>query len=200
MFKKYSNKKKTNIQKKSNKKCISNLEGNTIPNIIFKTRIKDNAVTNGNPFKWRDVKSKELFKNKKCVVFSLPGAYTPTCSSKHLPGYDKKYNELKKYVDEVYCASVNDAFVMYNWGKQLGIKNIKFLPDGSGLFTKKMGALVKKDNLGFGKRSWRYSMLVDNGKIIKIFSEPGKKDNCKKDPFKVSDVDTMLNYLQNYSK
>ena len=96
--------------------------------------------------------------------------------------------------------SVNDAFVMYNWGQKLGIKNVKLLPDGSGKFTKKMGALVNKDNLGFGKRSWRYSMLVDNGKIVKIFSEPGLENDCKSDPFKVSDVNTMIKYLKSLKK
>jgi peroxiredoxin len=99
-------------------------------------------------------------------------------------------------VDEVYCVSVNDAFSMYQWSKQLGVKNVKMLPDGNGEFTKEMGMLVKKANLGFGDRSWRYSMLVENGQISKVFAEQGKEDNCETDPFESSDADTMLDYLK----
>jgi peroxiredoxin len=99
-------------------------------------------------------------------------------------------------VDEVYCLSVNDAFTMFQWGKHQDVKNVKLLPDGSGDFSRGMGMLVRKDNLGFGLRSWRYSMLVDDGKIVKIFSEPGKQDNCPSDPFEVSDADTMLAYVK----
>ena len=128
---------------------------------------------------------------------ALPGAFTPTCSSTHLPGYEEHYDEIiKQNIDEIYVLSVNDAFVMYNWCKKLKIKKVKFLPDGNGDFTKKIGALVKKDNLGFGERSWRYSMVINKGKIEKIFSENGIMNNCPLDPFKVSDAKTMLRYLK----
>lgn len=168
-----------------------------VPNITFKTRVRDNSLNSENPFRWQDVTSKEIFDNKTIVVFALPGAFTPTCSSTHLPGYEQKYDQLKQLgVDEVYCLSVNDAFTMYQWGKSLGIEKVKLLPDGNCDFTEAMGMLVDKSNLGFGKRSWRYSMVVKNGTIIRVFAEDGKVDNCPSDPFEVSDVDTMINYLK----
>ncbi|MCH8050273.1 peroxiredoxin [Patescibacteria group bacterium] len=169
-----------------------------VPNVTLKTRVRDESVPGDNPFRWEDVMTEDLFRGKKIVVFSLPGAFTPTCSSTHLPGYEKKYDELIALgVDEVYCISVNDAFVMYQWGKDQNIKNVKLLPDGSGNFARAMDMAVKKDDLGFGERSWRYSMFVDDGKIEKIFIEPGFQNDCPTDPFEISDVDTMLDYLRN---
>jgi len=159
-----------------------------IPYTNFKTRIVGT---------WQDLDTETIFNDKKIIVFSLPGAFTPTCSSTHLPGYESKYDELLKYVDEVYCVSVNDAFVMNAWAKDLKIEKVKLLPDGSGVFTEGMKMLVNKDHLGFGRRSWRYSMFVDNKEIIKQFIEEGKNDSGDdRDPFKVSDADTMLKYLQ----
>jgi len=169
----------------------------TVPQIIFKTRVRDESIGGDNPFRWQDVSTDDIFKGKKIVVLALPGAYTPTCSSTHLPGYDKNYQALiEQGVDEVYCLSVNDAFTMFQWSKHLGVENVKMLPDGNGDFTRMMGMLVKKENLGFGDRSWRYSMLVEDNKITKLFSEPGQEDNCPDDPFGASDVDTMLDYLK----
>ena len=163
-----------------------------IPYTNFKTRILGT---------WQDLDTETIFNNKKIVVFSLPGAFTPTCSSTHLPGYESKYDELLKYVDEVYCISVNDAFVMNAWAKDLNVEKVKMLPDGSGIFTEGMKMLVNKDHLGFGKRSWRYSMFVDNKQIIKQFTEFGKNDSGDdQDPFKVSDADTMLKYLKSYKE
>lgn len=168
-----------------------------VPDVVFKTRVRDESVGGENPFRWQDVTTDEIFKGKKIVLFSLPGAFTPTCSSTHLPGYEAKYDEFKALgVDEVICLSVNDAFVMFQWGKAQGVSKVKLLPDGSGHFTEKLGMLVKKDNLGFGKRSWRYSMYVDDKEIKKVFIEPGFVDDCADDPFEVSDADTMLNYLK----
>jgi peroxiredoxin len=169
----------------------------TVPNVTFKTRVRDESIGGDNPFKWYDLTTEELFKGKKVAFFSLPGAFTPTCSSTHAPGYDAKAEEFKSLgIDTIVCASVNDAFVMYQWAKHLGLKNIFMLPDGSGEFTRKMGMLVMKDNVGFGARSWRYSMVVDDGVIKKMFIEPGFSDNCPTDPFEVSDADTMLAYLK----
>lgn len=168
-----------------------------VPQVIFKTRVRDESIEGPNPFRWQDVTSDEIFKGKKVVVFSLPGAFTPTCSSTHLPGYEEHFDAFKALgVDDVYCLSVNDAFVMYQWGKAQGVKNVKLIPDGSAEFTKGMGMLVKKNDLGFGERSWRYSMFVDSGEIKKVFSEPGFMDDCPTDPFEVSDAGTMLKYLQ----
>lgn len=168
-----------------------------VPNVVFKTRVRDESVGGENPFRWQDLTSDEIFKGKKVVVFSLPGAFTPTCSSTHLPGYEEKYDEFKKLgIDEVYCLAVNDAFVMYQWGQHQGVKKVKLLPDGSCEFTRGMDMLVKKDNLGFGARSWRYSMYVDDGEVKKLFIEPGYSNDCPDDPFEVSDAGTMLAYLK----
>ena len=168
-----------------------------VPQVTFKTRVRDESISGENPYRWQDVTSDELFKGKNVVVFSLPGAFTPTCTTTHLPGYEKAYDEFKKLgIDEVYCFSVNDAFVMNAWGKHLNIKNVTLIPDGSGEFTRGMGMMVAKDNRGFGARSWRYSMYVEDGEIKKLFEEPGKSDNFPDDPFEVSDAETMLNYLR----
>lgn len=194
----YIERKKT---KKSKKNTIEKMEGKMAPKVVLKTRKRLRSKKMKNNFKWNNVSTNDLFKNKRVVLFSLPGAYTPTCSSSHLPDYEKYYNELKKLgIHDVYCISVNDAFVMYNWGKHMNVKHVKLLPDGNGLFTKKMGALVKKTNLGFGDRSWRYSMYIENGKIKKIFSEKNKSNNHKSDPFSKSDVKTMIKYLQSHYK
>ena len=168
-----------------------------VPSVVFKIRVRDEAVPGPNPFRWQDLSSDELFKGKKVVVFSLPGAFTPTCSSNHLPRYEELYDEFHSQgVDQIICISVNDAFVMFQWGKHVGANKVFLLPDGNAEFTRKMGMLVGKDNLGFGQRSWRYSMLVNDGLIEKVFIEPGFADNCPADPFEVSDADTMLAFLK----
>ncbi|HEC00377.1 MAG: peroxiredoxin [Emcibacter sp.] len=168
-----------------------------VPDVTFMTRVRNDALDGPNPFEWKALTSDEIFKGKKVVLFALPGAYTPTCSTTHLPGYEKHFDEMKALgVDSVVCLSVNDAFVMYNWGKAQNVENVFLLPDGNGEFSRKMGMLVHKDNVGFGFRSWRYSMVVDDGEITKMFVEPGFSDNCPTDPFEVSDADTMLAYLK----
>lgn len=170
---------------------------NHVPSVTFKTRVRNDALGGPNPFEWKDLTSDEIFKGKNVVVFSLPGAFTPTCSTSHLPRYEELYADFKAQgVDAVVCISVNDAFVMFQWGKSQNAKNVFLLPDGNGEFTRKMGMLVDKQNLGFGLRSWRYSMYVEDGEIKKIFAEDGFEDNCPTDPFEVSDADTMLNYLK----
>lgn len=175
---------------------MHNLEGTKLPHVTFKTRVRDESVPGDNPFRWQDKTTEELFGNKKIVFFALPGAFTPTCSSTHLPGYEKNYEKFKELgVDEVICLSVNDAFVMFKWAQDLGIEKVFMLPDGNADFTRKLGMLVKKENLGFGMRSWRYSMYVENGEIKKMFIEPEFGDDCPNDPFEVSDADTMIEYL-----
>jgi peroxiredoxin len=171
-----------------------------VPDVTFKTRVRDESVGGDNPYRWEDKTTQDLFAGKKVIVFSLPGAFTPTCSSNHLPRYEELYDEFKALgVDEIICISVNDAFVMFKWGKEQGNKNVFLLPDGNGEFTRKMGMLVDKSNIGFGMRSWRYSMLVDDCAIEKMFVEPDFGDNCPVDPFEVSDADTMLAYLKGTS-
>jgi len=168
-----------------------------VPHVVFKTRVRDESVEGENPFRWQDVSSDDIFAGKRVVIFALPGAFTPTCSSTHLPGYEASYDLFKQEgVDEVYCLSVNDAFTMFQWAKHLGAEKVKMLPDGNCDFTRGMGMLVSKANLGFGDRSWRYSMLVEDGEIVKVFSEAGQEDNCPTDPFEVSDAGTMLNYIR----
>ncbi|HEY9844595.1 MAG TPA: glutathione peroxidase [Candidatus Caenarcaniphilales bacterium] len=162
---------------------LSNREGQRVPNVTFRTR-KDNQ--------WADVTTDELFAGKTVVVFSLPGAFTPTCSSTHLPGYNELAGVFKENgVDSIICISVNDAFVMNEWAKEQEAENLTLIPDGNGEFTAGMGLLVDKADLGFGKRSWRYSMLVHDGVIEKMFIEPDEPG----DPFKVSDASTMLEYI-----
>ena len=184
-------------------------EGDTIPNVIFKMRVRNNS-TEDNPFEWKDVSTNDLFSNKRIVMFSLPGAFTPTCSSSHLPQYENDYTTIKNLnIDDVYCLSVNDAFVMRQWGlsqnleedktsHSLGFKNVKLIPDGAALFTDKMGLSCHwiKER-GFGKRSWRYSMVVNNMVIEKLFIEEPKLEDSEPDPFKISDSKTMLDYLEN---
>jgi peroxiredoxin len=168
-----------------------------VPDVVFKTRVRDESVPGPNPYRWQDQTTQEIFGGKKVVLFALPGAFTPTCSSTHLPRYEELYDEFKALgVDQIICLSVNDAFVMFQWGKQQGAKNVFLLPDGSGEFTRKMGMLVDKSNIGFGMRSWRYAMVVNDGNIEKMFVEPGFEDNCPTDPFEVSDADTVLAYLK----
>ena len=176
---------------------MSEKEGTRVPDVTFKTRVRDESVEGPNPYRWEDKTTADIFGGKKVVVFALPGAFTPTCSSTHAPGYEAKYDEFKKLgVDEVICLSVNDAFVMKKWADDLGLKKVFMLPDGNADFTKGMEMLVEKENLGFGDRSWRYSMYVEDGEIKKMFIEPGRVDNCESDPFEVSDADTMLAYLK----
>jgi len=184
-------------------------EGNTVPSVIFKTRTRIDA-DDQNPFDWKDITSESYFKGKKSVIFCLPGAFTPTCSTTHLPGYEAAYEEMKSLgVDEVYCLSVNDAFVMRSWGLaqgldedktvgSLGFQKVKLIPDGAALFTRGMGmsATWEKER-GFGERSWRYSAVINDMKVEKIFIEGGGvKQDFAPDPFEVSDAKTMLEYLK----
>lgn len=167
---------------------LQNHEGQHVPAVTFHVR-HDNE--------WKDVTSDELFRGKKVVVFSLPGAFTPTCSTTHLP----RYNELAPAffasgVNSILCVSVNDTFVMNEWAADQDTRHVTLIPDGNTEFTAGMGMLVDKSDLGFGKRSWRYSMLVEDGVVKKMFIEPEKPG----DPFEVSDADTMLDYVNPKAK
>ncbi len=167
---------------------LKNIEGQKIPDVTFRTRT-ENA--------WKDVTTKDLFAGKKVVVFALPGAFTPTCSSSHVPRYNELLPAFKaRGVDSVVCLSVNDAFVMNSWAKDQNAEDITFIPDGNGELTKALGMLVDKTAIGFGPRSWRYSMLVDDGTIKKMFIER----EIDGDPFEVSDADTMLKFLDPSAK
>lgn len=162
---------------------FDNKERQQVPEVNFRTR---------QDYDWVDVPAADIFKGKNVIVFSLPGAFTPTCSSSHVPRFNQLASTFRKHgIDEIVCISVNDAFVMNEWKVDQKADNITFLPDGNGEFTNAMGLLVNKDDLGFGKRSWRYSMLVRDGVVEKMFIEPEKPG----DPFEVSDADTMLAYI-----
>jgi peroxiredoxin len=167
--------------------------GKKVPAVTFRTRIRDESVGGDNPFRWEDKTSDDYFKGKRVVIFSLPGAFTPTCSTFQLPDFEKLFTDFQnKGVDEIYCISVNDAFVMNAWGKQQNLKNVKLIPDGSGEFTRKMGMLVCKDNLGFGMRSWRYAAIINDGVVESWFEEPGFADNCETDPYGESAPQNLL--------
>ena len=167
----------------------------TVPLVQFNRRgIPEGRVD----FDWISEDSEDIFGDKRVVLFALPGAFTPTCSSTHLPGYEANYDEIiEQDVDEVYVLSVNDSFVMNAWLDGLSIQKVKPIADGNGDFSRNMGMLVKKEAVNFGLRSHRYSMVVDNGLIEMIFVEQGKEDNFAGDPFDVSDATSMLNYLTN---
>lgn len=178
------------------------MTGKQVPQVTFKYRVRTDGhdicyvnPDNGgeNPFEWKDVTTDDIFKGKRVVVFSLPGAYTPTCSTYQVPGFEEMYDQFKeKGIDEIYVLSVNDTFVMRRWMIDQGVKNLKFIPDGTGEFTEKMGMLVCKDNVGFGDRSWRYAMVVDDGVVTHMFEEPGKEDNHPEDPYGVSAPENVL--------
>lgn len=172
--------------------------GRQLPDVTLKTRVRDDSIDGPNPFRWQDVNVRDLGRAKRIVIFSLPGAFTPTCSNEQCPAFDRFYDDFKADgIDEVYCISVNDAFVMHQWGQQLGMKNIKLLPDGSGDFTRRMGMLIDKSHLGFGDRSWRYAMIVDDNIITGWFEEPGiNDDGADNDPYGVSSPENILKSLE----
>ena len=166
-----------------------------LPSVNFEIRVRDESIGGDNPFKW-ETKSTLLF-GKKSILFSLPGAFTPTCSTYQLPDFNKLYDEFKSLgIDEIYCISVNDSFVMNAWAKNQNIDKIKVIPDGNGEFTRKMGMLVDKKNLGFGQRSWRYAAIIDDCNILETFIEPGFEDNCQDDPYGESSPQNILEFLK----
>ena len=159
-----------------------------VPQVQFQFRENGEFVTRS---------TSELFNNKRVIVFSLPGAFTPTCSAYQLPGFEEKYDDFKVLgIDEVYCISVNDAFVMNAWAKDQNIEKVKLIPDGNAYFTRSMGYLVNKSNIGFGSRSWRYAMVVDNGIIEKILVEDGMRDNADTDPYRETTPENVFEYLK----
>ncbi len=170
--------------------------GKKLPDVTFRTRARDEAVGGPNPFRWQDKTTADYFKGKRVVLFSLPGAFTPTCSTYQLPDFEKLHEDFQaKGIDAIYCLSVNDAFVMNAWGKQQGLENVQLIPDGSGEFTRKMGMLVCKDNLGFGMRSWRYAAIINDGVVEAWYEEPGYSDNCETDPYGESSPQNILEKL-----
>ena len=163
-------------------------EGYQIPQVEFVFRESGEFVNRT---------SSELFNGKKVIIFSLPGAFTPTCSAYQLPGFEEKYDEFKSFgIDEIYCISVNDGFVMNAWAQDQNIAKVKLIPDGNAYFTRSMGMLVNKSNLGFGERSWRYAAVVNNGIIEKLFVEEGQRDNADTDPYEATKPENVYNYIK----
>ena len=183
--------------------------GIQVPQVTFKYRVRTDGhpityvdTTNGgaNPFEWQDVTTDEIFANRRVVVFSLPGAYTPTCSTYQVPGFEQHYQEILDLgIDEIYVLSVNDTFVMRRWMIDQGVQNLKFIPDGNGEFTEKMGMLVDMSAVCFGKRSRRYAVVVNNGVVEKAFVEPASTAE-NPDPYGASSPESVLAYLQDYTK
>lgn len=168
-----------------------------VPAVTFKTRVRDDSIEGPNPFRWEDKTTYDFFAGKRVVLFSLPGAFTPTCSTYQLPGFESNFAEFKSLgIKDIYCVSVNDGFVMNCWAKDQKIKKVKMIPDGSCKFTEAMQMDVYKDNLGFGRRSWRYACVVNNGQIEKWFVEPGMEDNIDSDPYGETSPENILNWLR----
>ena len=186
-------------------------EGMKLPDVVFKTRTRINT-DDENPFEWKDLTTDDYFAGKKCVLFSLPGAFTPVCSASHLPQYEKLYDEFKNLgIDEVYCLSVNDAFVMRKWGLDqgleedktpgsLGFTKVKLIPDGACLFTRGVDmSCTWTSERGFGERSWRYSAIIEDCIVKKVFIEEPFIQNSEADPYEVSNAETIFNYVkENY--
>lgn len=164
-----------------------------VPFVVFKTRVRDESIGGDNPYRWQDMTTDDYFAGKRVIVFSLPGAFTPTCSTYQLPDFEELFPRFEELgIDAIYCISVNDTFVMNAWAWHQGLEKVQVIPDGSGEFTRKMGMLVKKDNLGFGMRSWRYAMLVDNGHIEETWVEPGLEDDAAGDPYGMTSPQNIL--------
>ena len=181
------------------------MKGFRIPHVTFRVREGDETTPDGGcSFEegcWVDKTTEDFFGGKRVVLFSLPGAFTPTCTSKQLPGFEFNAEKIKSMgIDEIYCCSVNDSFVMNAWSDSMKLENVKVIPDGNGEFTRKMGMLVEKNNLGFGYRSWRYATIIDNCKILESFVEPGFEDNCKDDPYEMSSPQNILKFLKEDAK
>jgi len=172
-------------------------QGQRVPQVTFKTRVRDESIGGDNPFRWQDVTTDDIFENKRVVIFSLPGAFTPTCSTFQVPGFEANYQTIRDMgIDEIHVVSVNDTFVMRKWLIDQNVCHIKFIPDGNGEFTRGLNMLVDKSNLGFGSRSWRYAAVVDNGVIEQWFEEPGRIDNCETDPYGETSPESVMNYLE----
>ena len=169
----------------------------SVPNLTFHTRVRDDSIEGDNPYVWEDLTTDMIFKGRKVLVFSLPGAFTPTCSTFQLPDFERLAAEFYDLgIEDIYCLSVNDSFVMNAWGKANNLENVKLIPDGSGLFTIGMNMIVSKDNLSFGQRSWRYAMVVDNGVVSDWFEEPGKAHNAEDDPYGETSPQNILEALK----
>jgi len=178
-------------------------KGDKLPDVTFHVRVRDPEMEGKttNPYKWEDKTTADYFAGKRVILFSLPGAFTPTCSTFQLPGFESKFEQMQHTgIDAIYCMSVNDSFVMNAWAKAQNLENVEVIPDGSGTFTKAVGALVTKDNLGFGIRSWRYAIVVDDMVVEAVFPEAGMKDDHEEDPYEISTPENLMGYCLAHTK
>ena len=160
------------------------------PDVLLRHRI------NG---EFQDVSTQDLIKGKRVIIFGLPGAFTPTCSEKQLPGFEKLYTDMLALgIDEIYCTSVNDSFVMNAWFESLSIRYVKPLADGNGHLAAMLNMLVTKTNCGFGLRSWRYAAVVNDCQIECLREEFGKRDEFEEDPYEISTPEGILEYLKEH--
>ncbi len=172
------------------------MEFKEVPSVTFHTRVRNDELEGPNPFEWKDVRSEEIFTGRNIVLIAVPGAFTPACSNSHLPGFEENYDAFTDLgVDEILCLSVNDAFVMAQWAKALGVSRVRMLPDGNAAFSKGMGMLVRRESHGMGYRSWRYAAYIEDRQIIKLFAEPGLRDNPEGVPVEVSSAQSVLRFL-----
>jgi|TARA_R110000796_G_scaffold246816_1_gene371851 peroxiredoxin len=173
------------------------INGFKLPHVTFKTRVRDESIGGDNPFRWQDMSTDNYFAGKRVVLFSLPGAFTPTCSTYQLPGFEENYDNIRNMdIDEVYCMSVNDAFVMNAWAKSQDIQNVKVIPDGSGNLTRFLGMLIGKNHLGFGLRSWRFMCVINDGVVEQWWQEPGiNNEGTDDDPYEQSTPERCISYL-----
>lgn len=171
--------------------------GAKLPDVTFHTRVRDESIGGDNPFRWETKTTADYFAGKRVVLFALPGAFTPTCSTFQLPEFEKGFEEFQQEgIEGIFCLSVNDSYVMNKWAQSQDLKNVNVIPDGSGEFTRKMGMLIEKSNVGFGMRSWRYAAIVNDGVIEGWFAEPGLKDNSTDDTYGESSPANLLNWLR----
>lgn len=174
--------------------------GKRVPDVTFKTRVRDDSIGGSNPYRWQDMTTEDYFAGKRVVLFSLPGAFTPTCSTYQLPGFENNAQDFyDKGIDEIYCISVNDSFVMNRWASTIraeGLQKVKVIPDGNGDFTKGMNMLINKEHLGFGYRSWRYAAIVEDGVVTHWFEEPGINNNgSDDDPYGETSPENVISVL-----
>ncbi len=171
--------------------------GTKLPEITFYVRVRDESIGGENPYKWETRTTSDYFSGKRTILFALPGAFTPTCSNQQLPSFENNAAEFKALgIDEIYCLSVNDSFVMNKWAEAKGLQNVQVIPDGSGDFTRLIGMLVKKENAGFGLRSWRYASVIKDGVVEGWFEEPGIADNSEVSPYGISSGESVLEWLK----
>ncbi|GAB64671.1 peroxiredoxin [Plasmodium cynomolgi strain B] len=175
-------------------------ENDLIPNVKVMIDVKNMSGTDqpGEENDFKAIDTHELFKNKKILLISLPGAFTPTCTSKMIPQYESEYDFFIKEnkFDDIYCITNNDIFVLKSWFKDMKIKKVKYVSDGNSSFTESMNMLVDKSNFFMGMRPWRFVAIVENNILIKMFQEKDKQHNMQADPYEVSSVAAVKEFLR----